>query len=160
MNKKKTIAIMATAVVFCIAMLFIASKPFLNRPTADSDIELGNFDYKPAAEEYQDQTDQYDPSMEAGSELDSNNVYITNYEILYDFLPINAAGSVSVYAAEFLNDHGYGGYHELTVLEDTISSDKSYPRFLCIIDDTEKYLEIRYRSDAKEFSFALTNTIY
>lgn len=160
MSKIKSVVIISTAVIIFIAILVMISNPFSGSHSKDPEKELGNFVYTPENAEYEDQTDQYNSSMEAGSELDPNNVYVTNFEKLYDFLPINAASSVSVYAAEFLNEHGYGGYHELTILEDTISSDESYPRFLCVIDDTEKYLEIRYRTDTKEFTFSLTDAIY
>lgn len=158
MERKKIVLIMVSVSIFCIGLLF-----FLTRPPGKKDGNenpKGKFTYTESEETPEDLTEQYDPSTEPGSELDANNVYITNYELLYDFLPVSAAGSVSIYAAGFLNEHGYGGYHELTILKNTISPDVSYPRFLCSVDDTDKFLEIRYRTDTEEFSFNLTDDIY
>lgn len=160
MNRKIIISIMIFAVLFCFGLLYFLANPFKKQnPVNPSDLALGNFSYE-EAKEYEDTTDEYDPSLEPGSELEENNVYITNYELLYDFLTMDAAGSVSYHAAIFLNAHGYGGYHELTIQKDSIIKDLTYPRFICSIDDTEKYLEVRYRTDLKEFEFDLVDKIY
>ncbi len=158
MERKKVILIMVFVSVFSVGLLLFLTRPGTDKENADKTI--GTFTYTKPEEPQEDLTDQYEPSKEPGSELDPNNVDIVNYELLYDILPVNAVGSISIHTAEFLNEHGYGGYHELTILKDTISSDKTYPRFLCSLDDTEKYLEIRYRVDTKEFTFAILDTVY
>lgn len=158
-EKRKSIIIMTAAAVTGIGLLFVLTGPFGSDKNKTQNT-IGHFDYQEETGVPEDLTDRYDPSKEPGSEPDPNNVYITNYELLYDFLPVNAAGSVSIYAAEFLNKHGYGGYRELTILKDTVTSDETYPRFICTLDETDKYLEIRYRTDTKEFTFALLNEIY
>lgn len=160
MYKKIFYAAMLLAVFICFLLLYFIANPFKGRIEEEpADQPLGTFSYE-EIEEFEDTTDEYDPSLEPGSELAVNNVYFTNYELLYDFLALEAAGSISSHAAEFLNEHGYGGYHELTILKDTISKEDTYPRFICRLDDTEKYIEVRYRTDLKEFAFSFIDSIY
>lgn len=160
MQRKTIYFIMLTGVFVCLLVLYFFANPFHSKEQKHTDNQiLGNFSYEAVAE-YEDLTDEYDPSLEAGSELADNNTFITNYELLYDFLTMQAAGSVTYYAAEFLNEHGYGGYHELTIIENTINNDETYPRFICILDDSDKYIEVRYRTDSQEFEFSLIDRIF
>ncbi len=153
MKERKNIYLLIfLSVIICVSVLFFLANPFKKEALEYNGHKLGTFSYEKAGD-YIDFTDEYDPSLETGSELDDNNAFVTNYNLLYDFLSIEAAGRLSPCVASFLNEHGYGGYHELTIQKDTIIADESYPRFVCEIDETGKYLEIRYRSDLREFEF-------
>lgn len=158
-NKKVFIIFLILAVVSSILTLLLVANPFKRDKTSSKDLPKGKFSYK-ADTEYEDTTDEYDPSLEPGSELADNNTYFTNFELLFDFLTMDAAGSISYHTADFLNAHGYGGYHELTILPETINSDITYPRFICSLDDTDKLIEIRYRADLQVFEFNIVNNIY
>lgn len=160
MNKRRFLGAISLAMTVCFLTLFVLANPFKDKTTENGSVEeLGSFSFEEVME-FEDTTDEYDPSLEPGSELAVNNVYFTNYEILYDFLTMDAAGNISYYAAEFLNTRGYGGYHELTILSDTLINEATYPRFICSIDDTDKYIEIRYRTDKQEFEFNMLDKIY
>lgn len=160
LNRKMIYFTMLLAVFVCFLVLYFLANPFKNQKQENlADQPLGTFSYEEVIE-YEDTTDEYDPSLEPGSELAVNNVYFTNYELLYDFLTMEAAGSISYYAAEFLNIHGFGGYHELTIIKNTINREETYPRFICILDDTNKYIEVRYRTDLQKFEFNMIDKIY
>lgn len=158
-NKKIFIIFLIIALLSSVLTLLLLASPFKKGKTDSKDLPQGTFTFE-ANTEYEDTTDEYDPSLEQGSELADNNVYFTNYELLFDFLTVDAVGSISYHTADFLNAHGYGGYHELTILQETINDDITYPRFLCSLDDTEKLIEVRFRADLKEFEFSIINNIY
>lgn len=160
LNKKMIYCIMLFAVFISFLVLYFFANPFNNQKQASpANQPLGIFSYEEVAE-YEDTTDEYNPSLEPGSGLADNNVYFTNYELLYDFLTMDAAGSISYYAAKFLNTHGFGGYHELTIIKSTINKEETYPRFICTLDYTDKYIEVRYRADLQEFEFNMVDKIY
>lgn len=158
-NKKIFTIFLILALITSILTLLLLASPFKKSKTDSKDLPQGKFSFE-ADTEYEDTTDEYDPSLEPGSELADNNVYFTNFELLFDFLTVDAVGSISYHTAEFLNSHGYGGYHELTILQETINNDITYPRFLCILDDTDKLIEIRFRADQQKFEFSIINNIY
>lgn len=158
-NKRIFIIFLIIAVASSILTLFILANPFKRDKTSSKDLPQGKFSFE-ADTEYEDTTDKYDPSLEPGSELADNNVYFTNFELLFDFLTMDAVGSISYHTADFLNAHGYGGYHELTILQETINDEITYPRFICSLDDTGKLIEIRFRADLQEFEFDIVNNIY
>lgn len=158
--KKSIYLSILIAIISSIFVSFTLANPFHEKKESNPPSQtLGTFSYQ-KENVYKDSTDEYDPSLESGSELSDNNVFVTNYEILYDFLTMEAAGKLSSCVAEYLNAHGYGGYHELTIQKETLIIEETYPRFVCSIDDSNKYLEIRYRSDLHQFEFDLLDYIY
>lgn len=158
-NKTIFIIFLILALASSILALLLLANPFKKNKSESEGLPHGKFSFE-ADTKYEDTTDEYDPSLEPGSELADNNVYFTNYELLFDFLTVDAVGSISYHTAGFLNAHGYGGYHELTILPETINDDITYPRFMCSLDDTERIIEIRYRANLQEFEFNIVNNIY
>lgn len=148
-------------VVFCILVMilfiFIKSRTKdleeINQ-TVEEETSLGTIELTERPSEVP--TDEYIATPD--DELEYNTYYVgfTNLSLVYDYLTLEATAQISDAAAKYLNDHGYGDIHELTVIEDSIIQDKAYPKFECQMTGVDdKVLEIRYDLAKMEFEFQL-----
>lgn len=102
--------------------------------------------------------DDYEGDADYDLEIKDYYVGFTNLDTVHDLLPLEAISDLSDDLAEFLNIHGYGDVHTLTVKEDSIVYDRSYPYFICTMDDIDNsFVEIRYDISKNEFEFSIVN---
>lgn len=128
------------------------SKFNLENVPKEADVDVIDEYYNSLSEE--DQV-LFEEVMNDGQSVKSR-VFITNLNLITDILTLQALSDISGAAGEYLNSHGYSGYHELTIIQDTIIADKYYPKFTCEIKDIpDKKLEIRYNLEKYEFEFQL-----
>ena len=95
---------------------------------------------------------------DADYEIDVKEYYVgfTNLNLVYDVLTLDAISALPDDAALFLNQHGYGDVHSLTIIEESIVLDPSYPYFVCTLDGISgAELEVRYDLSKATYEFAI-----
>lgn len=169
MNKKKIIILSTGLIVLSILSVLLVTKivhyisldKLFGRtvsdnsqiPTSDTD-ELGTLTISETEEPIIEDEDDY--IGQPGDDIIYKEYYVgfTNLELVYEYLTIDATSRISDEAAEYLNDHGYGECHSLTIIESSIIKDKAYPKFNCTLEGIEdKILEIRYNLEKGEYEF-------
>lgn len=102
--------------------------------------------------------DDYTGAFDDGFIAEEYYVGFTNLNTVYDLLTLQALSEISSEAAGYLNEHGFGDVHSLTIIESSIVYDRSYPYFLCRLENVNHIcLEIRYDIESMQFAFDLSS---
>lgn len=159
--EKKNIVILIGAVIICIVAIIIVNRDSIfTKQTSDTEMSsvegnMGDFEAEEQTEEEEEELMDIPFTMDEEYDyIAQEYIYITNLDLVYDLLTIQALQDIESETYDFLNAHGYGESHELTIIEDSIIWEKSYPCFEAKIEGIEgKVIEIRYDLRNQEFEF-------
>lgn len=88
--------------------------------------------------------DQPDTAEDMDDELTVDDINLIGYYDIADLFTVSALDRMYPEIRSFLDLHGYANAFNLMIDEDSIISDRGYPRFLCQIENSDSYLEVRY----------------
>lgn len=152
--KKRVIIIFLVMIAICSIVLSYNNHTETENMSEDNIESDSNFVY----DEIQTETyieNEYDGSID-GLEPAAYALEFSNPEILYDMLTLEALSHIYDDVGTYLNQHGYADCRTLTIIKSSVINDKSYPRFVCTIDElTDKYLEIRYNLKNETFELQI-----
>ena len=156
--KKIYLLVILFAFIICFGTLLIASH--MRKPKVISsngrNKEVESLFHLPIPSPSDEHEDNYTGAIDDGFTAQEYYVGFTNLNTVYDILTLQALSDISSEAARYLNNHGFCDIHSLTVIEDSIISDRSYPYFLCRLENnSEICLEIRYDVESMRFLFDL-----
>lgn len=154
MNKKTFYFTLTMALLVFIALLsFFSLSNRKNEKDNKISDELGSITVEPKLE---NATDDYEGDADYNLEVKDYYVGFTNLYVVYDLLTLEAISNLPDDVAEFLNTHGYGDIHTLTVIEDSIVFDKAYPYFICSMEGIDNYfVEVRFDVSKGAFELAI-----
>lgn len=100
--------------------------------------------------------EQPDGAEDMNDNLTVDDINLIGYYDIVDLFTVSALDRMYPEIRNYLDLHGYADAFNLTIDEDSIISDRGYPRFLCQIENTESYLEVRYDISKGLYEFQIT----
>lgn len=148
---KKTILLIVIAVTLAIIFgLLFTHYTNSNVNSSSDETSMGTLEIKEEVIQ-----DDYEAGSSDGLEEESIYVAVNHSEYLTNILTLQALSEISDQAAQYLALHGYANSHSITVIENSIIAEKSYPYFECEIDETDKILCVRYHLETMEYEFEI-----
>ena len=164
--EKNRIFIIIGAVIICTVAIIIVNKDRLfTKSSNESDTQtetetLGDLNINATEDDLYEQG--YDLSIDGPiyaedtdtSAVKNNTVVYQNLELVYDLFTLQALADITDETYKYLNMHGYSETQKLTIIEESIIYEKSYPYFEAEAENLEnKILEVRYHLDTQTFEF-------
>lgn len=153
---RKIYFIIFSAIILCTCLIIL----YISKPSSSIDDEiLQNESLGPImVNENILSNDDYIPDIYDGIVPKDSYITIANPELIYDLLTLDALSHIYEDTSSYLNSHGYADVHSLTILAESIIYEKTYPRFICKLDEKKDvYIEIRYNMEIQKFEFNISN---
>lgn len=154
LTKKSIILIALIAVIACVGVMVLVLNINIKRGNEDNS-SIGNFN-APETDVEVDSFPGDDYVATEDDEIEYKDYYVTftNLNVVYEYLTLEATSNICDDTAAYLNEHGYGHVHSLTILEHTVVKEKAYPMFVCSLEGiSDKQLEIRYSLEDMQFEY-------
>lgn len=100
--------------------------------------------------------EQPDTAEQMDDDTSSDEINLIGYYDIVDLFTISALDQMYPEIRTYLNQHGYADAFNLTIIESSIESNRGYPRFICQVEDTNAYLEVRYDISKKQYEFQIS----